>query len=489
MPVAHPKLLRALGVVSIASGALLLAGALPAFAVPGLTASGTGTVMTQLPSLIAPSPATTSPQGVAVANGITYVTNPPTHSVLTFDSTGAYLADIGLPGTSPFPTGIVASPDGGHVYVTDGNAVGSVFSINTSDDTVATFGVAATDPYGISLSPDGSIFYIISNGDAQVYAYATSNGSFIANSTTDNLYEVGFHVMASPDGTKVYETMEAGFPPLTSGGIRVLNASDLTEIGHQDIDVASGLAESADGSKIWVGSTDSAFQSVVVELDADGNFTGRTVPVGPEPEVLIVSPDGNWIYAPSFANGTLDVVDTSAFTNTATAMVTGDARGVALSADGLRLYSANSASGVEVISIAKLTLTSPASVTPGTGATLFSAQITDGGSSIADYTTNTVKFEILNASNAVVATGTVNPNSSGVASASIDLSTLPVGTYSVRATLDPIAGAVVVTAAGFKVSAAELAATGSNPMLPTAIALLLLLGGATALLVRRRRTA
>ena len=486
MRVAHPKLMRALGVVAVASGALLLGGALPAFANPGLTASGTGSVMSSAPSLV--NPPSNQPQGVVVANGTTYVSNASDHSVDMYDASGAFVSAIPLSGASPYPEGIVASSDGSLLYAVDGNSTGSVFVIATSSNTlVHTFPVVGS-PFTIALSPDDATFYVISNNDALVYAYATSDGSAVGHSTSDSLYETAFHVMASADGTKLYETMRDPVPPLTTGGLRILSATDLSEIGHVDLANASGLGQSLDGSKVWVGSTDSAFESVVAEFDPSGTFTGRSVAVDSEPENLIVSRDGKSIYAVSRSSGTLDYVDTTSFNSSSTGLAAGDGDGLALSADGLRLYSTN-ASGeeVKVISIAKLTLTSPASVTPGTGATVFSAQITDGTSPIADYTTNTVKFEVINSSNTVVASGTVNPDSSGAASASLDLSALPVGTYSVRATLDPVAGLVVVTAPGFKVAAAELAATGTEASIPFGLAALLLASGAAALVIQRRR--
>jgi len=64
--VPHPNPIRAAAVVSLAAGALLLSGALPAFATPGLTASGTGTVISAMAPL---QNGANMPQGVAVAGG------------------------------------------------------------------------------------------------------------------------------------------------------------------------------------------------------------------------------------------------------------------------------------------------------------------------------------------------------------------------------------------------------------------------------------
>jgi len=486
--VAYPKLFSALALASLASGAVLLTAALPAVASPGLSASGIGTVMSQATALSVPG--SSQPEGAVVVGGTLYVANPPTHGVSKFDSAGNYLGDIALPGGAPYPNSIVASPDGTHLFVTDLSGAGSADSIVIATSTVTNFPVVG-QPGEIAISPDGSTIYVVSNGDALVHAYATSDGHSTGNATTDSLYSTSNRVMASADGTKVYQTMRDPVGALTTGGLRILDASDLSEIGHVDLLNADGLGQSADGSQIWVGTTDAAFQSAVAEFDANGTFTGRSVAVGQGPHDLKLSADGRWIYVAGNSGDTLDVIDTTDFSDTSTGLIVGSAQ-LALSTDGLRLYGADRNNGhIEVVSIAKLTLTSPASVTPGTGLTTFSAQITDGTTPIADYTTNTVQFDILDSTNAVVATGTVAPNSSGHASAAINLSALPLGTYSVRATLDPIAGTVVVTAAGFTVAkaAATLAATGTQPVLPTAIGLLLLLLGAAALVARRRRTA
>ena len=73
----------------------------------------------------------------------------------------------------------------------------------------------------------------------------------------------------------------------------------------------------------------------------------------------------------------------------------------------------------------------------------------------------------------------------------IDLSTLPLGTYSVRATFSGPDGDIVATATGFVIgTAATLAATGvdagSIMVTSTVAGVLLLLGGTALLMVRRR---
>jgi hypothetical protein len=141
-------------------------------------------------------------------------------------------------------------------------------------------------------------------------------------------------------------------------------------------------------------------------------------------------------------------------------------------------------------SIAQVTLTGPAGIVPGAAPVTFNVQIADGETPVGDYSAETVKFEVLDSSSTVMTTSVVSPDTSGAASATVDLSALPSGTYSVRATLDPPAGAAVVaTATGFSISAAALAATGIDTLVPTGVALLLMVVGAAALLLVRRRAA
>ena len=141
-------------------------------------------------------------------------------------------------------------------------------------------------------------------------------------------------------------------------------------------------------------------------------------------------------------------------------------------------------------SIAQVTLTGPASVAHKAAPVTFTAQIADGENPVGDPT-YTVTFDVLDSSNTVVASASAAPNaSSGIASAAVDLSALPAGTYPVRANLDrPWVPKVLVRRPDSRSpQRARPRATGSEPLVPSVIAVLLLLGGA-AVLVARRRTA
>lgn len=485
---AHPTLLRAFGVVSLACGALLLAGALPAAAIPGISATSTGTVITSQTSF-SPGP-TTFPVGAAASDTHFYTSDTSTDEVDVY----SYASGLGTPlalASGSYPTDLALSSNYQYLYVValSKNEVDR-FDLTTSNPPTV-FSVAS-GPYGIILSPDDSVFYLASNSDYQIYAYDAATGAELHHTTTNGYQEPG-QLGVSADGSKVFATYGGSGSPLIDAGLRIMN-SDLSDSAHVDLAVsAHGLAVEKDGD-LAVGTTTGS-AGTVTEYTPAGVATGRTSAEGHDPYIFQLSRDGKAIYIADRQLGQLYAVDTATYAAAVGGFGSvGDPTQMALTPDGLTLFVAGGGGGIGhdvfPFSIAQVTLTGPASIAPGAAPVTFHVQIADGQSPVGDYSAETVTFEVLNASNTVVATDTVSPDTAGAASAALDLSALPSGTYSVRATLDPPAGAAVIaTATGFTISAAALAATGTDAALPTGIALVLLLGGATVVLLSRRRMA
>jgi hypothetical protein len=151
------------------------------------------------------------------------------------------------------------------------------------------------------------------------------------------------------------------------------------------------------------------------------------------------------------------------------------------------VFVAGNATGtVSAFDVTRLAFTGPGEVAPGADAT-FALALTNGDSPIADYTTGSAVVELLDASNAVVATGSpVSPDAAGKVTAVLSTKGLAVGVYSVRVTFTDPAGVVVARAAGFSIAA--LAATGVNALPVLGVAALLLAAGValTATQARRR---
>lgn len=348
------------------------------------------------------------------------------------------------------------------------------------------------------LSPDDSVLYLASNSDYQIYGYDAITGNQLYSSSS-NGYQEPSQIAVSTDGNTVYTTYQGS----GHSGLRImtpdLNLSSLDDLTPVDTtDPAEGLAVEGNGD-VAVGTT-GASTGLVTEYTSTGSPTGRSFTVGQEPSSFLLSRDGGALYIAVKLQGALYAVDTSLFSVPVGSYgSTGYPSELALTPDGLTLFIAGGGPSVNEnvypFSVAQVTLTGPAGVAHGAGPVVFTAQIADGQNPVGDYSTSyTVKFDVLNSSNAVVATATTVPNASGTAAATFDFSSIPSGTYSVRANLDPPLGAqVLLTATGFTVTAAgavtALAATGTEAGAATAIGALLLLVGAAALLARRRRTA
>jgi len=475
----------------VAAVAVLVAGGtLSASALPGISASSTGTILTPL-APFSPGP-TASPTGVVATSSQVYVSDPANNTIDVYSLDGILSSSIPLTLCAQ-PASLAISPDGGTLYAVCGptNTVDRIVLAGS----VETVFPVATQPYGIVLSLDGSFFYLLSNSDAQVHKFSASTpGAEIIASLTNGLYATPVHIAVSSDGATVYVTYRDHSGAATSGGLRILRASDLVETTHVDIASAQGLALEANGD-VLVGS-DTGSSGPVVELTPAGVLTSRTTALAgySRAEILLTSPDGSTVYAYDGASGQLYAIDLATFAAGGLIGPTGGTGQLAVTPDGLHLYAAGGSLGathnIYPFAVAQLTLTGPAAIVVGTGPTTFDAQIADGRTPVGDYSSGSVLFEVLDSSNAVVASATGIPGSTtGDVSKSIDLSGLPAGSYSVRATLDPIAGSVVVTASGFTISSATaLAATGIDTAVPAGVASALLLGGVLMTILSGRQT-
>jgi DNA-binding beta-propeller fold protein YncE len=483
----------------MASGLLAL-GSLPAIAAPTLSASGFGAIATAMPGfMFAPYPNAVEPVDLVATSAEVYVSDSGNDNVEIFDPDGTPVTEIGV----PTPSSVGSSSDGSTVYVLSAST-SSVARVATASDTALSdidiTGVAG--PRDMSVSPTGPL-YIISNSSTQLYGFK-ADGDPVGDgtpgsgqSTNNGLYSTPWHALGSLDGSKIYMTERDPAGAHASGGLRVIDSSlaaNAPDLADTDIPGATGLAQTPDGH-IYVGSQATG---TVVELTAAGALTGRSVSVGGSPDILVPSPDGKFLYVDNRAAGQFSIVDLATFTDSGAIGTVGSGNGLAVSPDGYNLYATSTPTGtVHHYALANVGLTAPATVTPGTGVTTFHTEVSDGQSPLGDYSGDTMTVDILDSTNAVVATGQLAPDAAtGVADVPVDLSALPAGTYSVRATLDPAAGVVVVTASGFTVASAAsgavttpagLAATGTSdgPGLWSGIGLLL--AGAALLVVRRFR--
>jgi YVTN family beta-propeller protein len=470
-----------LAVASVVFGAVLLTSAsAPAFALPTITDTATGTLL--VAATANPIALTTPTSTSAYTSVITpdsryiYTADQTTDTIYVVDSTtDTEVAQIGVPAGTKIESSAI-SPDGSHAYFA-GYLTHLVQVVDTATNTLGTPIDVVSNPNAVAVSPDGSLLYVVGGGTLTSYNLpgGTVHGTAalgVSSSTS---------VVITPDGKTAY---------VSDGGaahdINVVNT--VTEALGTPIVAGSdpyALAISPNGSTVYVvDGGDNSIQAIATATNTIGSPVDTGAASGNN--VVRVSPDGKYVYAAA-GNGTIEVFPAD-LSSVVPVNDPGTKYGLVASPDGKRIYAPNLSNGtLDIFNIASLTVTGPAKIAVGTATTSFSISIDDGNTPVGDYSSNTLDVHILNSANAVVATGTgtFDP-STGTATITVPTSALGNGTYSVQAaTEDPASGGTVVaTATGFVVGTG-LAATGVDPTFPLLLGGILVLAGLIAILAVR----
>lgn len=184
------------------------------------------------------------------------------------------------------PHGLVATPDGGKVYVSsDGDSTVSV--LDTATDSVAQTVQVGKSPHGLAMTPDGKLV-LVGVWDGNQLAFLDTTTDQVVRQTP----VVNPHNMAvTPDGTFVYVgSQEQGAPALVK--VRVSSGEI---VGRLPLDgTPRGLSVVPDGSSVYV--TRAGQEDVLVVDTATDQPVGK-IAVGPSPHL------------PSFASGALALVN------------------------------------------------------------------------------------------------------------------------------------------------------------------------------------
>jgi YVTN family beta-propeller protein len=106
------------------------------------------------------------------------------------------------------PTGVAVTPDGKHVYVTNGFNAVSV--IATATNTVVATIPVGIDPNGVAVSPDGKHAYVANQGSNSVSVIDTATNTVVAMITVGSGYAGGRPgsgpnaIAVTPDGKHAY---------------------------------------------------------------------------------------------------------------------------------------------------------------------------------------------------------------------------------------------------------------------------------------------
>ncbi|WP_313888625.1 YncE family protein [Mycolicibacterium sp. CBMA 226] len=264
------------------------------------------------------------------------------------------------------PEGVVVSPDGTRLYVT--NYGGTVSVIDTATNTVIGNPIPVDHPYTVAISPDGTRLYVpssVAQGNTVSVIDTTANAVIGGPITVGR---VPFGVAVTPDGKHVYVANA------TDGTVSVIDTATNKVVG-EPISAGTGvnfLAVSPDGARIYV--TSQADNSVSTINTATNTIIGNPISIQ-HPYTLAVSPDGSRLYvvgnmqAPGgTSQNTVTVIDTA--TNTIIGNPINVAeypQGIAVSPDGTRVYVAGSYGSLSVIDTGQRVATGGGGLTGGSG--------------------------------------------------------------------------------------------------------------------------
>jgi YVTN family beta-propeller protein len=226
-------------------------------------------------------------------------------------------AVIGTVDVGASPAGVVVSPDGNTVYVTNsGSDSLSYFATNTSAPAVNTINLASgSGPLGVAITPDGSKLYVSNFGNDTVAVVNTATKALCTPGTcsASAIYPISlgasgsgpYGIAVSPNGKSVYI---AGYK---SGKVYVVNAvNDLPLTGTSyPISVGgtlTGLSITPDGLFAYVANYTGG---VVFAIGIPSASLLATIAVGRGPYGVSANPDNSDIYVANREAHSVSVID------------------------------------------------------------------------------------------------------------------------------------------------------------------------------------
>ncbi len=291
---------------------------------------------------------------VGTANTYPWVNDTPGIG-LAASSTGNIPSFIAVnTGKTPVTATITVTPiAAGFAYISN-YGDGTVSVINTSTNASTALIKVGSQPYGVSVSADGTRVYVVNQGSNSVSVINTQTNAVLATIPVGNK-PAGLTI--DQDRGELYVTNE------NDGTVSVINIATNTKV--QDIPVGpnpTGIIVNRDGSEIFVANSGS---NTISEINGFSTLVDKTITVGKAPGGLALSPDGSTLYIANTGDNTVGAMNTEFFTIGFTVPLGPSANptGVAISPDGSLLYVTNYGLGtVSVISTATSSVTSTINV-------------------------------------------------------------------------------------------------------------------------------
>ena len=248
--------------------------------------------------------------------------------------------ELGRSPTGKMPHEIAISPDGKQAAVVAyGDKTIDLFDVATRSK-LKTIDLAPNEgPHGIAWLKDGRIV-VTTERSQSIAVVDPAAGKLISSIKTD---QQGTHMVAvTADGTTAYTSN------IPAGTVTVVDLAGGKKL--RDVAVGGrpeGIALSKDELVLWVGDLEG---SRVQAFDTDTFDRLAEVKTGGVPIRVAASPDGKWIVTSNLGTGGLTVIDAASRKHVRDVSLSGDQKAgqvtIILSADGQRLYAAETGSDV-----------------------------------------------------------------------------------------------------------------------------------------------
>jgi YVTN family beta-propeller protein len=229
--------------------------------------------------------------------------------------------------------------------VTDGNgsatgaaATEAVAASSASPEVVSTVSMSGT-PYGVAVSRNGVIYV------AKIGTTKLARGDLATRTFTSNIF-VGStppHVVFNPSGSTAYATLQVGraLVAVDVASNRLIKKVPLASDGFN-------LIVSPNGQRVYATTADGTLYVV----NAATYHVVTTLFVGAAANGLAWSPDGSVLYVSSRDAGTVVAINPTTNTITRTYHVGGMPQRLAVAPNGSKLFVANEVSGLNVVGVA-----------------------------------------------------------------------------------------------------------------------------------------
>ncbi|HEY2142259.1 MAG TPA: hypothetical protein VGG98_09395 [Solirubrobacteraceae bacterium] len=331
------------------------------------TSTNAGTSMTTGIVGIEPNNMAVTPEGtkVVVAEGASHQVQ-----IITVSShaVGAAVSIPEVAGVKSRPDAVAITPNGLTAYVVDGaNKLVYPLTISTSKLGTAIAIGAQGDPGAIVVTPDGKKVYV-ANFSAHTVSVITTATNLVTATVMIGAGETGkpIALAVTPSSADVY-VADQGNAQVDDIATSSDTVSKTITVGSMvDANVASGgdpnvLVVTPDGEQLYVASY-TAGTIVHIAVSTDTVTKTITLPgTTPNPNALTLTPNGCQLYVHDHANNQVDAITVSSDAVAASPAVgaTGDPTGMSVTPDSTHVYVANrGVPSVSVIATATNTVSS-----------------------------------------------------------------------------------------------------------------------------------